>query len=55
MFLTWRFIVDLYIFTSMVGSHRDLLEQKKVLTLKKRLNQKGLTCYNNIAAIPLFK
>ena len=33
MFLTGRFIVDLYIFTSMVGSHRDLLEQKKVLTL----------------------
>ena len=33
MFVTGRFIVDLYIFTSMVGSHRDLLQQKKVLTL----------------------
>ena len=32
MFLKGRFIVDLYIFTPMVGSRRDLLGQKKVST-----------------------
>ena len=49
MFLKGRFIIDLYIFTPMVGSHKDLLGQKKVLTQKRRLNHKGLTCQTNIS------
>lgn len=48
MFLKGRFIEDLYIFTPMVGSHKDLLGQKKVLTQKRRLNHKSLTCQTNI-------